>query len=194
MNNFAWAAIMLFKFPGTSQAYFGGFKDWYQRGYYCRKRLYSQISLKVWDSEGKLAFSSRLPLRRHIARWGTFSVDPGILVSLYASAHHPYTTLATGEWMIFWPSEDNPIEVGPTECSRHLEIRSSLHVRLLPATLQLYTTCRDVYAGVACGCCMGHMVVVLKHTPMHPYLVPILFHQFIPTFFLIFAKFFLMCL
>ena len=35
-----------------------------------------------------------------------------------------------------WPSEDSPVEVGPTECSRHLEIWSSLHVRLLPATLQ----------------------------------------------------------
>ena len=84
----------------------------------------------------KLVFLSKLPLRRHIARWGTFSVEPGILVSLYASAHHPYTTLATSEWMIFWPSEDSHVEVGPTECSRHLEIRSSLHVRLLPATLQ----------------------------------------------------------
>ena len=38
----------------------------------------SQISLKVWDSEEKLAFLSRLPLRRHIARLGTFSVDPDI--------------------------------------------------------------------------------------------------------------------
>ena len=132
MNNFAWAAIMLFSISGASQAYFGRFKGCYQRGYYCRERLYSQISLKVWDSEEKLAFSSRLPLRRHIARWGTFSVDPGIVVSLYASAHHPYTTLATGEWMIFWPSEDG----GQTECSHHLVFESSLHVRLLPATLQ----------------------------------------------------------
>ena len=45
----------------------------------------------------KLAFSSKLPLRRRIAQLGTFSVDPGILVSLYASTHHPNTTLATGE-------------------------------------------------------------------------------------------------
>ena len=137
MNNFAWAAIMHFRFSGTSWTYFGSFKDCYQHGYYCRERLYSQIRLKVWDSEEKLPFLSRLPLRRHIARWDTFLVDPGILVNLYASAHHPYTTLATGEWMIFWPSKDSPVEVGPTECNRHLEIQSSLHVRLLPATLQL---------------------------------------------------------
>ena len=79
-----------FRISGTSQAYFGRFEGCYQCGYYCRECLYSQISLKVWDSEEKLAFSSRLPLRRHIARWGTFSVDPSIVVSLYASAHHPY--------------------------------------------------------------------------------------------------------
>ena len=125
MNNFAWVAIMLFRISGASQAYFGRFKGCYQCRYYCSERLYSQITLKVWDSKEKLVFSSRLPLRRQIARWGTFSVDPGVLVSLYASAHHPYTTLATGEWMIFWPSKDSPVEVGPTECSRHLKIQSS---------------------------------------------------------------------
>ena len=130
MNNFAWVAITYFRISGASQAYFGRFKGCYQRGYYCRDCLYSQISLKVWDSE-KLAFSSRLPRRHHIAWWGTFSADPGIVISLYASAHHPYTTLATGEWMIFWPSEDSPVEVGPTECSCHLVFESSLHVLLL---------------------------------------------------------------
>ena len=79
---------------------------------YCREHLYSQISLKVWDSEEKWGFSSRLLLRHHIAWWDTFSIDPGILVSLYASAHHPYTTLTTGEWMIFWPREDIPLKLG----------------------------------------------------------------------------------
>ena len=135
MNNFAWAAITHFWISGASQAYFGSLKGCYQRGYYCRECLFSQISLKVWDSEENPAFSSRLPLRCHIARLGTFSVDPGIVVSLYASIHHPYTTQAIDEWMIFWPS-DNPIEVGSTECSCHLVFESSLHVRLLPATLQ----------------------------------------------------------
>ena len=138
MNNFAWAAIMLFWISGASQKCFGSLNGCYQRGYYCREHLYSQICLKVWDSKEKLAFSSRLPLRRHIARFGMFSVDSGIVVSFYASTHHPHTTLAIDEWMIFWPSEDSPVEVGPTECSRHLEIRSSLHVRLLPATLQYF--------------------------------------------------------
>ena len=38
--------------------------------------------------------------------------------------------------MIFWPSEDSAIEVGSTKCIRHLVFQSSLHVRLLPATLQ----------------------------------------------------------
>ena len=47
MNNFAWAAIMLFRISGASQAYFGSLKGCYQRRYYCRERLYSQISLKV---------------------------------------------------------------------------------------------------------------------------------------------------
>ena len=46
------------------------------------------------------------------------------------------TTLAIDEWKIFWPSEVSPIEVGSTECSCHLVFESSLHVRLLPATLQ----------------------------------------------------------
>ena len=136
MNNFAWAAITHFRFSGASQAYLGSLKGCYQCGYYCWECLYSGISLEVWDSKEKLEFLSRLPLRRHIARWGTFSVDPGILVSFYASIHHPYTTLATGEWMIFWPSEDSLVEVGPTVCCHHLEIQSSLHVRLLPTTLQ----------------------------------------------------------
>ena len=130
MNNFAWTVITHFRISGASRAYFGRFKGFHQRGYYCRDCLYSQISLKVWDSEEKLALSSRPPLRGHIARWGTFSVDSGIVISLYASAHHPYTTLATGEWMIFWPSKDSLVEVGPTECSRHLVFESSLHVRL----------------------------------------------------------------
>ena len=56
---------------------------------------------------------------------------------LICKRHHPYTTLATGEWMIFWLSDDSPVEVGSTECNRHLEIRTSLHVRLLPATLHV---------------------------------------------------------
>ena len=73
-----------------------------------------------------------------------FLVNPGILVNLYASAHHPYTTLATGKWMTFWPSKDSPIKVGCTECSCHLEIPSSLHVRLLPATLQISKHYREV--------------------------------------------------
>ena len=136
MNNFAWSAITHFRISGTSQAYFDSFKGCYKCGYYCREHLYSQISLKVWDSEETLAFSSRQPLRRHIAQLGTFSVNPGILVSLYASAHHPYTTLATGEWMIFWPNKESPIEIWSTECSHHLVIQSFLHVRLPLATLQ----------------------------------------------------------
>ena len=136
-----------------------GLKGCYQRGYYCGERLYSQISLKVWDSKEKLAFLSRLPLRRHIAWLGRFSVDPGILVSLHASAHHPYTTLATGEWTIFWPSEYSPVEVGPTECSRHLEIESSLHVRLLPATSQW--TCSSAIT------CFIVALVYLNNTSMY---------------------------
>ena len=44
--------------------------------------------------------------------------------------------------MIFWPSEDSPVKVGSTECSRRLVFESSLHVRLLPATLQCTCRCR----------------------------------------------------
>ena len=43
----------------------------------------SQTNLKILDSEKKLAFSSRLPLRRYIAQLAIFSVDPDILLSLY---------------------------------------------------------------------------------------------------------------
>ena len=121
MNNFAWAAITHFRICGASQAYFGRFKGCYQRGYYCKECLYNQISLKVRDSEEKLVFSSRLPLRCHIARLGMFSVNSGILISLYRSAHHPHTTLATGEWMIFWPGEDSLVEVGPTSVAAILK-------------------------------------------------------------------------
>ena len=91
---------------------------------YFREHLYSQTSIKAWDSKEKQAFSSRLPLSRHIAWLATYPIDPGILISLYASAHHPYTTLATSEWMIFRPGEDTPIEVRSTECSCHLVFQS----------------------------------------------------------------------
>ena len=135
MNNFVWAAKMLFL--DIWRSYFGSLKGCYQRRYYYRECLYCQIRLKVRDSEEKLAFLSRLPLRCHNARLGTFSVDPGIVLSFYASAHHPYTTLAIDEWMILWLSKDIPIEVVSTECSHHLVFKSSQHVRLV-ATLQSY--------------------------------------------------------
>ena len=60
--------------------------------------MYGQNSLKVQDSEEKPAFLLRLLLRSHIAQLlAMFSVDPGILLSLYASTLHPHTTLATGD-------------------------------------------------------------------------------------------------
>ena len=126
-----------FLISGASWAHFSRFKELYQRGYYFRECLYSQTSLKAWDSKEKPAFLLRLPPSCHIAWLAMFSIDPGILISLYASAHHPYTTLATGEWMIFWSGEDSPVEVRPTECSRNLVFQSSPHVRLLPATSNL---------------------------------------------------------
>ena len=43
-----------------------------------------------------MAFSSSLPLKHHIARLATFLIDPGILLCLYANAHHLPTTLVTG--------------------------------------------------------------------------------------------------
>ena len=67
VNNLVWAVIMHFRISSASRVYFGSFEGRYQCGYYCRERLYSQISLKVRDSKKKLAFSSRLPLRHHIA-------------------------------------------------------------------------------------------------------------------------------
>ena len=136
LNNFAWAAKTLFWMTGTSRAHFSRFKGFYQCRYYFRECLYSLTSLKLETAKKKTAFLSRLPLSRHIAWLATFSIDPDILISLYASAHHPYTTLATDEWIIFWPGEDSPIEVRSTKCSRHLVFQSSLHVRLLPATFQ----------------------------------------------------------
>ena len=143
--NFVWAVITLFRISGATQAYFGSLKGCYQRGYYCRECLCSQISLKVWDSQEKLAFLSRLLVRRHIARLGTFSVDPSIVVSLYESTHHPQTTLAIDEWMIFWASEDSPGKVELTECSRYLVLESSLLVRVLPATLQCILRIETIY-------------------------------------------------
>ena len=63
-----------------------------------------------------------------------FSVDPGILLSLYASAHHPHTTVATGEWIVSWPGKDNPVEI-PLSMAV-LVFESSLHVRLVPQPLR----------------------------------------------------------
>ena len=120
--------------------------------------LLVKLGWKTWDREEKPSFSSRLPLSRHIARFATFFIDLGILISLYASAHHPYTTLATGEWRIFWPSEDNPIEVGSTECSWHFVFQSSLHVRLLPAILQW----RKNQKHLRCRCLGGSAVALNK--------------------------------
>ena len=86
-----------------------------------------KISLKVWYSEEKPSFSARLPLRCHIMKLATFSVNPGTLISLYESTYHPYTILATGEWMIHVsrPSEDSPVEVKSSECSHHLVFKLS---------------------------------------------------------------------
>ena len=67
---------------GVSQAYFSSFKGFYQCRYYCKECLCSQTGLKAWDSEEKLAFLLILPLRHHIAQFGTFSVSPGIFLSL----------------------------------------------------------------------------------------------------------------
>ena len=88
---------------------FSSFKGLYQCRYYCRERLYSQISLTA----KKKRILSRLPLRCHIAKLATFSVDPGILISLYASAHHPYTTLAVRKWMIFRLGQGSLLKSGP---------------------------------------------------------------------------------
>ena len=123
MNKFAWA-VNSFWISGTSQAHFCSFKGFYQHGHYCKGYIDNQTRPKTQDSEEKPTFSLKLPLSRHIARLAMFSIDSGILVNLYASARHPHTPVATGEWMIFWPSEDSSIEVRSNECSRHLEIRS----------------------------------------------------------------------
>lgn len=85
-------------------------------------------SPKIWDSEEKPVFMSRLPLRCHIAQLATFLVDPGNLLSLYARAYHPHTT--TGDWTISWPSEDSLVEVVSTECSWYLVFEPFLHARL----------------------------------------------------------------
>ena len=113
MKNFAWAAITHFRISGSSQVHFCSFKGCYQHWYYCRERLYSQISRKLWENEEKPAFLLRLPLRHHIAWFGTFSVDPGHVVSFYANAYHPHTTLAIlmSEWY-FDPGKIVPLKLG----------------------------------------------------------------------------------
>ena len=47
----------------------------------------------------------------------------------------------------------SPIEVGLTKCSHHLVFESSLHVRLLPATLQLGN-----HANCGCTTCVLHSI------------------------------------
>ena len=63
------------------------------------ENVYIVKSVQKFDTakKNRTSFSSRLPLRRHFAKLATFSVDPGVLISLYASDYHPYTILATGE-------------------------------------------------------------------------------------------------
>ena len=154
MNNFVWEAKKVFFISGTSQAYFGNFKGLYQCRYYFRECLYSQTSLKAWDSKEKLAFLSRLPLSLHIAWLATFSIYPGILISFYASAHHPYTTLATGEWMIFCPGEDSPVEIESAKLAAILySSHPCLYCKVAKATLQfvlLHIKCIDVF-GIGDG-------------------------------------------
>ena len=145
MNNFAWVVKMLFWYlalhrhisavlkvctnvassPGSLHRFTGT----NQHGYYFREHLYSQTSLKAWDSEEKLAFSLRLLLSHHIAWLAMFLINCGILISLWASAYHPYTTLTTGKWMISWPSEDSSVEVGSTECSCHKKFIKKISCR-----------------------------------------------------------------
>ena len=81
---------------GASQAYFSSLKGCYTNAD-TKECPHSQTSLKVSDSEEKLTFSFRLPLRCYIAQLAMFSSDPGILLNLCASAPHPHTTLAIGE-------------------------------------------------------------------------------------------------
>ena len=101
MNYFVWAAKTLFGYLALHRRISAVLKVSTSMEYYFSEHLYSQTSLKAWDSEEKQAFSSRLPLSRHIAILAMYPIDPGILISLYANAHHPYSTQATGEWMIF---------------------------------------------------------------------------------------------
>ena len=89
---------MLFRISGASQAYFGRFKGCYQCRYYCSERLYSQIYPESVRQQRKTGVFIETASETSNCTMGQhFSVDPGVLVSLYASAHHPYTTLATGE-------------------------------------------------------------------------------------------------
>ena len=144
MNNFVWAVITLalFRISGASQAYFGSLKGCYQCGYYCRERLYSQISLKVWDSEEKLAFSSRLPLRRHctiIRPWHCCK-----LLRKRSSSTHK----------IFWPSEDSSVEVGPRSVAAILfsNHRVSLSEPHMVWMLRVFLMCSRAWFTTALDC------------------------------------------
>ena len=103
------AVITLFRISGASQVYFDSFKGCYQHGYYCRECLYSQISLKVWDSMTAKKNWHFHQDWRYIAQLGIFSVDPGIVVSFYSSAH-PHTTMS--EWY-FDPAKLVPLKLDP---------------------------------------------------------------------------------
>ena len=107
MNNFAWAEKTLFWISGASQVHFSIFKGLHQCGYYFREHLYSQTSLKAWDNEEKQAFSSRLPLSRHIDNrsWHSYKFRCKRSSSIHNSSYW---------WvMIFWPGEDSPLKSGP---------------------------------------------------------------------------------
>ena len=98
MNNFAWAAKKEhFWISGALQAYFHSLKASNNVHTTVKNAYIANLALKLEKAKKKPAFSSRLPLSRHIVYLATISVNHGILLSFYAGAHDPHTTLAAGE-------------------------------------------------------------------------------------------------
>ena len=147
--------------------------------YCCRECQYRQISLKVWESGEKnggfIATASETPYCtiRHIFSW------PWHSCKLYASSHHPHTTLATGEWKIFWPGWDGLVEMGSLSVatilkSRHPYMAATSNLTVTRAHwmcwLTKYTNKKCIsLCGTSCMCTLSASALIEPLLHVHQF-------------------------
>ena len=101
MNYFAWAAKRHFRISGVLQAYFSSFKSFYQHGYWTP--IQSKQPKRKKKTGIFIKTASKMPYCK-ISNVFNRSCHSSKLI-MYASAHHPHTTLGVGEQVISLLSE-----------------------------------------------------------------------------------------